>query len=155
MLRGEFTRGDGLVVTNNITTWGASQLLEMALRDSAATLFVGLVRGFPTKAGGISSLVEPTIGANGYARQSIARSNVGWPTAGTLNGSAFLETDFKVWTPSGPGFNQAINRLMLCTSVNDLSGNYIALSATLPEEVILLPATSLEQRRWKYKVYLG
>ena len=154
MLRGEFTRGDGLVIPNNITTYGAGLILDMAMRDAANPLWVGLVRGFPRKDGLKSDFAESTF-TNGYARKQILRSNVGWPTVGTLNGMSFLESDWLTWAAVGGPFSETFNRMMMCVEQNSLAGSYICLSAPLPAPYAITPATPLEQRQFKYKIYLG
>src|SRR3546814_18255946 len=42
MIRGEFIRGDGLVLPNNITSYGAELLLAAALQGVATTLHMCL-----------------------------------------------------------------------------------------------------------------
>ena len=154
MLRGEFIRGDGLGIPNNISTYGASKLLDLAIRGAAATLYFGLVRGFPAKAGLKSSLIEPTIGVGGYARQTLARSNAGFPTLSTLGTEAFVESADIVFPASG-NYSQAVNRIMLCDDLNNVAGNYMALSAPFPAELSITAATPILQRTFKYRIYLG
>ncbi|MCK8343041.1 hypothetical protein LXA62_18235, partial [Erwinia amylovora] len=63
-----------MVLPNNITTEGARVILAAAFRNDVPTFFAGLVRGVPSLSLTSANLTEPTIGTNGYARVSIARS---------------------------------------------------------------------------------
>jgi len=154
MLRGEFIRADGLVTPNNITKFGAAQMLSGALRNEFTSLWLGLVDGVPDANLRVEDLTEPTLGANGYSRQEITRDAVGWPIQGELNNEPYYETQWHVWNPTGAGFDVPIRRLMLTASESGASGDVFALSAALPALVTLTPQTPLEQRRFKYRIYL-
>src|SRR3546814_18747579 len=51
MIRGEFIRGDGLVLPNNITSYGAELLLAAALQGVATTLHMCLGKCNPKEIG--------------------------------------------------------------------------------------------------------
>jgi hypothetical protein len=155
-MRGEFVRGDGLVIPNNIMTFGAESLLRWALRaESTYALHMALVNCNPDVLLNANSLGEPTIGVNGYARQPIARNTTDWPTVSQLAGETYVETAAKIFTPSGGDFDQPFSRLALVNSLTGVVGTIVfGLSAPLPTAGVLTPTTPVEQRTFKYRVYL-
>lgn len=152
-MRGEFIRADGLVIPNNITTYGVKSIFRWALRDEDYSLHMGLANCAPDPLLQIEDLGEPTIGLNGYARQSIVRAT-NWPVFGELNGEQYYETSVFVFAATGPGFNVAINRLALINSAADTTGEkVVALSGPLPTELTITPATLLADRSFKYRIF--
>lgn len=154
MFRGEYHRADGLIIPNSFSLFGTTKMLQMALRNEDFQFWFGLVKGIPAKTGLKAGLIEPTIGIAGYQRQTIARSNVGWPTIGEFENESFFETDFFTF-PAVGNYDQTINRVMFCLEQNSTAGNYVSLSEPLPALLQITAATPLEQRRFKYKVYAG
>jgi hypothetical protein len=154
MLRGEFRTPSGLVIPNNITKFGAETILAAALRNTVPAFWVGLVDGVPDPDLQAEDLTEPTIATNGYARIQIARSNVGWPTAGETNNEPYLESDWLTWAATGGNFNQAIRRMAIFPDDTDTTGNVFALSAALPALRTITPTTLEADRRFKYRIYL-
>ena len=155
MLRGEFIRGDGLRIPNNITQYGAGVLLKAAVRNEVPTFWMALVNCVASPTLALSELAEPTLGVNGYARKAVARSVLGWPIAGILNGENYAETDLLTWTGTGAGFDRAINRLALVSDSVSIAGpGVIALSGALPAALIISPTTQLADRQYKYRIYL-
>jgi|SRR3990167_1316940 len=154
MLRGEFIRGDGLVIPNNITTYGAQTLLGLALLNSTYALNLALVNAAPDVGLQLESLNEPTIGVNGYARIAVTRDILGWPSTGVLNGEVYYETDWAIWAAVGGDFDKAITRMALVNHPTLAVGNYvIALSGALPAEIIITPTTPEADRKFKYRIY--
>lgn len=154
ILRGEFCRGDGLVIPNNITIFGASRILQAAMANVDLDFWVGLVNTAPDPELMIEDTLEPTLGVNGYGRIEIARSAIGWPTNGQVNNESYIESDWLTWLPVGGNFDQAFTRMMLCPFEMLRVGDIIALSNALPEPLILTPATPLGERQFKYRLYL-
>lgn len=153
MFRGEFIRADGLVIPNNITTYGAKSIFRWALRDEDYDLHIGLANCAPDVLLQIEDLNEPTIGVNGYARQPITRG-AGWPVFGTFNGEQYYETSVFVFEATGAGFDAEINRLALINSLADAAGEkVVALSGALPAALTITPATLLADRSFKYRIY--
>src|SRR3546814_18319486 len=70
MIRGEFIRGDGLVLHNNITSYGAEILLAAALQGVATTLHMCLGTCIHKVVLDLNELKQPNIGTGTYARQS-------------------------------------------------------------------------------------
>src|SRR3546814_11782683 len=101
MIRGEFIRGDGLVLPNNITSYGAELLLAAALQGVATTLNMCLGKCNPKVDLDLNELNEPTIGTGGYARQSLSQDDIDWLTSGELNGERFIETRAVIVLPTG------------------------------------------------------
>lgn len=154
MLRGEFHCGDGLVIPNNITVFGAQTLLAAALCNTVPSFWVGLVDGVPDSGLQIEDLDEPEIGVNGYERVEIERSTGGWPTTGLTNGEPYIESGWLTWVATGGNFSKAIRRMVLLSTEDEVTGNIFALSAVLPDLRLIGPDTPLAQRRFKYRIYL-
>jgi hypothetical protein len=151
-MRGEFIRFDGLVIPNNITTFGARKLLEFATRQSAGQFHMGLFRGFAAKAGQLETLNEPAF-TNGYARQAVAQSILGWPVSGTLGVEAYVET-LLVTFPAVGAYSGTVNRVGLVDSAAIRLGDYYCLSEPFTE-ILIDAATPIELRQFKYRLYFG
>lgn len=156
MLRGEFIRGDGLVIPNNVTFVGAQTVLELALRDTDVDFYVGLCDGVYTPDLICQDLTEPTIGTNGYARIQLNRDSTDWPTEDSLNAQAYMESKSIVWTATGGNFNQAITRMFIAFTATNIGSNdsVFALSAALPDSLTITPTTDVSDRTFKYRLYL-
>lgn len=171
-MRGEFIRGDGLVVPNNITNFGARTILAAALRNEIPTFYVGLVDAQPDPALLISNCVEPSF-VNGYERKSITRDSLGWVTEGAINGETYFESDWLTWEATGvPAdpvdpeqdlkfpYDKAIRRLMLVqyatnvdADLSDANLKVLALSSSLPSALTINTDTPEAARRFKYRLY--
>jgi len=156
MLRGEFRFENGLIVPNNVTLVGAGLILAAALRDSAISFWVGLCSAVYEPDLRIEDLVEPTLATNGYARLAVARDSTaaGWPSGGVVNGENYLESLALTWAAVGGPFDQPVTRMFICQSATDLAGDVIALSAGLPDDLVITPDVALEDRTFKYRLYL-
>jgi hypothetical protein len=153
MLRGQFIRGDGLVIPNNVTTYGVKSFFRWALRNEDYSLHMGLASCAPNVLLQVEDLNEPTIGQGGYLRQAITRAT-DWPVFGLFNGEQYYETSLFVFTATGDGFDKPINRLALINSETDVVGEkVVALSGPLPAELTILPTTPEELRTFKYRIY--
>lgn len=153
MIRGEFIRADGLVIPNNVMTYGVKSIFQWALRDENYSLFMGLANCNPDPELQIEDLNEPTLATNGYDRIEIPRTT-GWPVFGELNGETYYETSVYEFEASGAGFDKPINRIVLINSEDATAGQLVvALSGPLPEEVTITAATPLEDRSFKYRIY--
>jgi len=150
MIRGEFIRGDGLVIPNNITDLGVAIILEAALRNAIPEFWLGLCKAVPQTDLEIVDVKEPTV-ADGYERKEIERSAVGWESSGTLNGEYYLETKQVTWTPTA-AFDQVVSRIMLASAAT--AGTLIALSSQFPAELTMDAATPLAIRQYRYRLYL-
>ena len=155
MLRGEFRRGDGLVIPNNVTSYGAETILRQAIRDeNTLNLFVGLCRGLPRADLEVGDIYAPEIGANGYARIALSRNSTDWPVVDTVNDEVFIESKSLVWTATGGEFSEAIQRMFICYTLADLTGAVFALSAPLESPIVITPSTPVLERTYKYRLYL-
>lgn len=153
MFRGEFIRADGLVIPNNVTTYGVKSIFRWALRDEDYSLHLGLANCAPNVLLQLESLNEPTIGVGGYDRQAIPRTT-GWPVFGTFNEEQYYETSLFIFEATGDGFDKPINRLALINSASEVTGNkVVALSGPLPDELTILPSTPEADRTFKYRIY--
>lgn len=154
MLRGEFVRGDGLIIPNNITTYGATQILGAALRGVVPNFHIGLANCNPHPLLNLNQLNEPTIGVNGYARQTIGRDAIDWLTQGDLSGEVYFETRNYVFVPTGGGFDKPITRPVIVNHPTDVAGvTVVAVGAALAEAITLLADTDEALRTFKYRIF--
>ena len=155
MIRGEFHCANGEILPNNISLEGAKVILEAAFRNTPPTWWVGLVKGFPNPAMTLADMLEPTIGVNGYQRYQITRDATGWPVSSSAGNQQYIESDWITWTPVGGDFDMAITRVALfSTSVANPTNKILALSAAMPAERVIGQSTNLNDRRFKYRVFL-
>jgi len=153
MLRGEFIRGDGLIIPNNVTTYGVKSFFRWALRNEDYALHMGLANCAPNVLLQIEALNEPTIGVGGYARKPISRGS-DWQVFGTFNGEQYYETNLFVFDSIDDGYDKPINRLALINSLSEVTGEQVvALSGPLPEELTIVPTTPEVERTFKYRIY--
>jgi len=92
---------------------------------------------------------EPVIGTGGYQRQVLNPTAEDWPTAGTLNGMAFLESKAIVF-PAG-NYSCAASRLFLKATG---SADVFALGSAFPAPLQITTTTDLASRTFKYRMYL-
>lgn len=154
-MRGQFVRGDGLVIPNNVSMAGAEMILGAAFRHESVSVYCALVRGTPTVDMVMGDMVEPTIGVNGYSRVAITQDSTGWPVIAAYGTEMYIESSFRVWVGLNDGFSEPIQRIALVGSnTYDAGLDVWALSAPMPEEVRITPSTPLNQRRFKYQLFL-
>lgn len=155
MLRGEFIRGDGLVLPNNLSLAGSEAILTCWARNTIPTFVFGLVKGTPTQNMTQNDMVEPTIGTNGYARIPITRDAAGWPVFGNVGVENYIGTPPLVFKPVGGAFNNEVQRVALFDTTNQVPSNPVfALSAPLPNPVVLDTTTPPEEYTFYYRLYL-
>lgn len=153
-MRGEFIRGDGLVIPNNLMTYGIQQIFQWALTGSGYALHMGLANCNPDPNLLIQSLNEPTIGVHGYDRQAVAQNGTDWLTQGLFNNEQYYETKEFVFTATGGPFDKAINRIALINHASATTGQLVvALSSPLPAALIIDTGTNLPSRTYKYRIY--
>lgn len=155
-MRGQFVRRDGLIIPNNISTAGAQMILAAAFQGQVPSFYAALVDGFPTAGMTSAQVTEPTIGVNGYARIQIPRSNVGWPTLDSAGGEAYIESEWLTWAATqDPGFSSVVNRIcLLGTSVMTPTDPIYAMSAPFATPVQINAETPLNQRQFKYQIFI-
>lgn len=152
-MRGQFIRGDNLILPNNISLAGAEMILAAAFRNDVPTFFMALVTGVPDADMTMATMAEPTV-ANGYERKAITRDGAGWPTVGVIGNERFISTDWIEWIPTGD-FDVAIQRVaLLSDDAIDPTLDVYALSVPLPDPIILGASSTLDQRRFKYQIFL-
>lgn len=154
MLRGEFRFDNGLIVPNNVTIAGAGAILAAALRDSDISFWIGLCNAVYAPDLRIEEVTEPTVAVHGYARLAVARSIVGWPSGGLVNGENYIESLALTWAAVGGAFDQPVTRMFICGSAASPNGDVIALSAPLPDELLIDVDTPINDRTFKYRLYL-
>jgi hypothetical protein len=151
--RGEFIRSDGVVIPNNVTTAGVRALLGASLRNTVPTFWVGLCSAVYQPDLAIEDLAEPTLAVNGYTRLAVSRDIVGWPSDGVINGEVYFQTLPLVWAAVGGPFDKPVTRMFICGTENGLTGDVYALSAALPDDLLIDPATLLSDRTFNYRLF--
>lgn len=149
-MRGEFVRGDGLVIPNNITNDGASYFVQL-LFDSTITpdLAIGLCSAVYDPALTVPKIQEPV--GNGYQRMLVQRFRANWIFPGLVNGEVYAESVAMTFTATSP-YTCPVSRLFLTTGL--ASQLVLALSGAFPAAIQLLPTTPIALRTFKYRLYL-
>lgn len=136
---------------NSLSDQGEQDMLETFYRNISAPsgdFYLGLLSATPTDTSTLTGITEVT--GTGYSRQMIARSIVGWPTAGLDNGDYQLTSLLRTFMNTGGSSWTGATYAFLCSVSSGTSGrfwNYVALSTTRT----LAPSESLD---FTYKVKL-
>jgi hypothetical protein len=156
MLRGEFRFNNGLVLPNNVTEAGSAAILAAALRNTPITFWVGLCSAVYAPDLRIEDLVEPTLLTNGYARLAVARDSTadGWPGGGLVNGENYLESKALTWSAVDEPFDESVTRMFICQTQDGLAGDVLALSAALPDDLLIGVDTPEVDRTFRYRLYM-
>lgn len=150
-MRGEFIRGDGLMIPNNVTLAGSYGLLASAFQGIHDTRKLGLCSAVYTPDMIPGDVEEPTVGVGGYDRLTLVNNLTDWPVNAQLNNEQYVESKACVFTATGAGFDKPIQRLVLFSSAITA---VLALSGVLPAELTITTATPIELRTFKYRFYL-
>jgi hypothetical protein len=152
-MRGEFRFQNGLVIPNNITTFGIQSILAGFARNESFEFFIGLCNAVYEPDLQIQDLTEPTLAVNGYARLAVTSDIVGWPSDGLVNDEPYIESLSLVWEAVGGDFDQPVTRMFMTPEETALVGDIFCLSGPLPEEFTITPTTLLADRTFKYRIY--
>jgi hypothetical protein len=119
-------------IHNNLANEGESMVLDSFFRNNnnPTTFYLGLCASTLTDTATLTSLTDEPVG-NGYARQEVARSIVGWPTLVLDTGDYKVTSKECTITASG-GTIGPVNTIFVCTS-SDNTGkliSYAQLSTT-------------------------
>lgn len=153
--RGEFIRGDGLVIPNNVSIAGAVAVLASAFQGVDPGIYMGLVNGAPSLTMTQNDATEPTIGVSGYARQAMARGSSVWAVLGTAGNEAFIESAFVTFAAVSTPFDQEINRIALFnTAIRNPAAPILAMSEVIVPSIAIAVDTPIENRRFKYRFYI-
>lgn len=153
-MRGEFRFQNGLIVPNNVTTYGAQSILAGFARDTAPVFWVGLCNAVYEPDLTLADIEEPTLATNGYARLAVTRDIVGWPSDGLVNGEPYIESKSLTWAAAGGPFDKAITRMFITPEESALVGALFCISGALPDELEIDPDTDEQDRTFKYRIYL-
>lgn len=132
-LGGEFiirdVDGNEHCIPNQFTVVGMQQVLGAAFQGETPTWYMGLCASAPADSIALSSLAEPTVGVNGYARQALPLTAPNWPTLGNINGESYIESREVTFVATG-AYDVQVNRFFLT------DGTYvIAISSPMEEGV--------------------
>lgn len=154
-MRGEFIRGDGLVLPNNITTWGAESILRAAFQFPRynLALWMRLVDAVYTPGLQVSETLEPTLDTNGYVPREVRVDGSDWATFGSANGEPYVESVPRVFQAVGGNFSRAISRIALSPDLAR-TGAIFSLSSPLPAPLLITPTTPAVERTFRYRLYL-
>lgn len=161
-MRGQFTLFPGTpyeyVLPNTIVDEGEKLLLDMMFRGNVSDValdgnfYIGLCGNGFDETTTLATLVgEPAV-SNGYARQPVPRSSVGWPTLDLVNGTGHVRSQQVIFSASGGDFSTAITRAFLCTVDSGTSGKLISISAGLPTSMLITSGSGLPVA---YDLYLN
>jgi hypothetical protein len=163
MLRGEFIRGDGRILPNNITSRGAQRILSRAFSQLDGTTvvdpsleinYIALGKGVYTPTVAFADLGEPTVGVGGYAREVIPFGATGW-TQAQLNGEWYVESkQFGFAVTSA--YDKPVNRLILTgASGADVNSVGTPWAVSSPFDELTIDASTPDiLRTFKYRLYL-
>ena len=153
MFKGEFHRGNGLVIPNNVTIFGAQSILQGFARNTVPTFWVGLCNAVYEPDLTLADIEEPTIATNGYARLPISRDSTGWPGDGLVNNEPYIESLNLVWAATGGAFDKAVTRMFITPEESALVGDIFCLSGALPDELTIDEDTAEVDRSFKYRLF--
>lgn len=132
-----------IILPNTIPNEGEEALLKMAYQGDNVILpagnnfYIGLCNQVPTETDTLASITsEPTV-TNGYARQPVARSAVGWPTINLVNNVKQIVSQQVTFTAAGGPFSTSFSRAFLCNVASGSSGVLFAYSAALSSPILL------------------
>jgi hypothetical protein len=147
-VKGEFIRGDGLVLPNNVTAAGARQLLLAAFRADVGVQWVMGVAA--------AAVFQPVMNTGDWeesansGRQLIPRDATGWPVQGEVNGEPYVESRAVEF----PANTYEVTRLFLADQGFGQPTKLLALSSPLPTPLQVTALTPAAQRTFKYRLYL-
>jgi hypothetical protein len=112
-------------VENALQDEGEQLALDTFLRNASLTEFyLGLANDTPVETDTLADLVgEPS--GNGYARQQIERSDVGWPTL-ELDAGDYMGTSKLVTFTANGGSIGPVNIMFLTNVASGTSGKYVS-----------------------------
>jgi len=154
MLQGRFVitdkHGNPLhKLKNFITLAGAQSFLKMAARGDDTDVafegdfYIGMCSGAPTRSTALSGITGEPTATNGYAREAVERSSVGFPTLDVVADKARMTSLLLSFTATGGDFSAAFTRLFLCNVASGTSGILYAVSAALETEKLVVEDETL------------
>lgn len=142
-MRGFFTI-NGQRIPNFITEEGEEIFVKMMARDDqsiiagGANFYLGLTTEINiSKTAGLVDLTGELTSQGGYARKAIARSSVGWPTVGKINGVYRAKTAAINFAAAGADYSDAFTRAFLCTVAAGSVGFLISFSGRLATPLLI------------------
>lgn len=138
----------------SLTLAGRQAFLGRLLRDEALVLHAGICAVVPSDSTSLADISEPTIGTNGYARIALTLGTTDFPATGLINGEPYVDSRGLVFEATGGDFSEAITRVFLTPEATATTGEVYALSAALPAERIITPATLLADRTFTFRLIL-
>ena len=139
-----------------LPTYGEEALLKMLFQGdntivaAGGNFYLGLCNQTPAKNDTLTDITtEPTV-ANGYARESIIRSAVGFPTIEQINGESRIVSLVLTFTASGGDFDKSFTRAFLCDVASGTAGTLIAYSGAYSSPILLVDG---ESQQVKFEFY--
>lgn len=146
-----------LIVPNNVLDEGEDTFLKMITQADVADVaaggnfFVGLCGNTFDETTTLATLTGEPSAAGGYARQAIARNNVGWPTISVVNGIRRAQSLTVTFAAVGANFSTTFQRAFLCNVVSGTVGKLFAVSGALPAAIQVNDGQNFPMR---YELYL-
>ena len=145
-----------IIMPNRVTDEGEQEFLKMIFQNvteiaGGANWYIGLCNQLPAEADILTSIsTEPAV-SNGYAREALVRSAVGWPTLTVINGHTVMRSAAVTFTAAGGAFSAAFTRLFLTDQSSGTAGKLYAYSGALTAEITLADTQSFQAQ---YEVFL-
>lgn len=134
--------GEKLILPNAITNEGEVSFLKQIFQadntdvPSGSNWFIGLMGSGPLdESSGLADISDEIPVLNGYARQPVVRSAVGWPTISEVAPHQRILSQSVDFTASGGDFANTFSRLFLCNVVSGTSGILYSFTAAAPAPI--------------------
>lgn len=111
-IHGEFRLKNGIVLRNQFTIFGMQSVLKAAFWSELTLWEMGLCAHNPGDNVALSTVREPTLGENGYTRQTVPLTQHNWPGIGVINGESYIESRLVTFAISD-SVDESVNRLFL------------------------------------------
>ena len=117
-------------VENALADEGEQLVLDVFLRGAAhGSFYLGLADDEPVDDWSMTDLTGEPPGTNGYARQAIERSAVGWPILALDAGDFMATSKLVTFGPATPGTIGPVTIMFLTNTLTGTGGAFIAWAA--------------------------
>lgn len=134
----------GLRIPNITVREGTTAFLGMMFRDDQSVVAGGanFYMGLCGEAGvsdtaTLADLTDELSEINGYARQPIARSAVGWPVLDVINSQSHAQTLSVRFQAAGGDFSGSYSRIFLCNVLSGTVGTLLSISGKIDPAILI------------------
>lgn len=128
------------------------QNADMGLAGTPPLFYIGLCDQVPAAADTLASITTEPTSDGGYARASVERSAVGWPTIDEVNGVKRAQTQIITFAASGAAYSGPISRAFLCSVSSGATGTLFSYSGALSVPIQLQDGESFDMQ---YELYFN